>query len=372
MKYGKLFAILTLAIFCRTASGDTLSLVGGASSFYTGWWGEAWKGAAWCGDTLMKDPSPDTVTQPPDTIKDLQTTLTVNDTTMISESSTTVDSLVVTTTTIQTRVVLRDSPDDSTIDIINSNTTITDSTIVNLCINTDFIVDSGAAATEGASYFDFYYKFRDYYAQLPFVWKDWGGYDSVTIIPYNQLLITYKGLLPVHQVEISFFYATWGTNADTMKNVQNLGDGVGILAPSDTWKTVVIDIPDSVNMPGITGIILTIGNIPDGGGEDTSEVGNLQVQEIALISPDIGTIKERAVYGIRSDRFHFTPKTAGDIEVSVYSLNGALLRSATVKVDPSQMYSLHRLGKLAGGKTSEQVRIVTVRGAGVNLSEKLW
>lgn len=373
MKYNTLLTMLTVTIFYQIASGDTLSLVGGLSADYTtGWWGSAWSGEAWCDDTLLKDPSPDTVVQPPDTIKDLEVTTPVSDTTIVSKESTTVDSLVISITEIQQRTILRDSDDDPTIDIVNSYMTITDTTVINSCSNTDFIVESGAAATEGASYFDFHYKFRNYFAQLPFVWEGWGGYDSVTISPYNQLLIIYKGLLPVHRIQMSFFYASWGPNADTMKNALNLGDGVGTLTASDEWKTEVVTIPDSVSLPGITGITLTIENVPDGGGGETSEVGNLQVQEISLISTGNATIKERATYGVSLDRYHFIPKSAGNIEVSVYSLSGALLRSTSVKVDAYQNYSLHRLGKLASDKTSQQICIVKVRGAGVNLSEKIW
>ncbi|MBN1759106.1 MAG: hypothetical protein JW863_12350 [Chitinispirillaceae bacterium] len=373
MKYGMILVMLAVSVFCRTAMGDTLSLVGGLSgNFATGWWGEAWTGEHWCGDTLLKDTSPDTVYSVPDTIKDLEITTQISDTTIITQSAQTVDSLLITTKSIQSRVVVRDSADDPVVDVINSVTTITDSSIIASCVDADFIADTGAA-TEGAKYFDFYYKFRNYYAQLPFVWNGWAGLDSITVTPYTKLLVTYKGLLPVHQIQMSFFYATWGTIADTMKTFLKLGDGLGTLTASpDEWKTVVLDIPDSVTLPGITGISLSIENVPNGGGADTSEVGNLKVQEISLFYEGIGTTKERFARGIRQDRYHFTPKAAGNVAVSVYSLKGTLLRSVTVKVDPSRNYSLHQLGSLGNKTTSEQIRIVKVRGAGVNMSEKIW
>ena len=228
--------MLTFALFSQNTKADTLSLVGGTSGNWSiGWWGEAWAGENWCGDTLVHDLSPDTVIELPDTIKDFEPSIPVSDTIIISQTSQTMDSLIISIMKIQTRTVLRDSVNDPIIDIVNATTTITDTSIIEPCKSTDFITDTGAVA-EGASYFDFYYRFRNYYAQLPFVWKDWAGYDSLTVAPYTKLLITYKGLLPIHQVQMNFFYATWGANADTMKNDLKLGDGIGTLPAVEVWK----------------------------------------------------------------------------------------------------------------------------------------
>jgi hypothetical protein len=371
MRLDKLITLLAIALFSQIIQADTLSLVGGTSGNWSiGWWGEAWAGEHWCGDTLMYDPSPDTVIALPDTIKDFETSISVSDTVIVTQTSQAIDSLVISTTKILTRTVLRDSVNDPVIDIVNDTTTITDTCIVQPCDSTDFITDTGAAA-DGADYFDYYYRFRDYYAQLPFVWKNWAGYDSLTIIPYTKLLITYKGLLPIHQVQMNFIYATWGANADTMKNVLKLGDGIGTLPSTEVWSTLVFEIPDSVSMPGITGITLAIENVPDGGGADSSAVGNLKVQEISLISSDIGVIRSRTSRGIARDRYSFTPTVAGDVELSVYSLSGALLGTVRENVDPSRTYSIHRLVNRQGNNTAGQVRLVKIRGAGVNLIAKI-
>jgi hypothetical protein len=372
MKLGLLVVILTVALFSQTTKADTLSLVGGTSGNWSiGWWGEAWAGEHWCGDTIAHDLSPDTVIALPDTIKDFETSISVSDTVIVTRTNQTVDSLVISTTKILTRTVLRDSANDPVIDIVNETTTITDTCIVQSCQSTDFITDTGAAA-EGAGYFNFYYRFRNYYAQLPFVWKDWAGYDSLTVVPYTKLLITYKGLLPIHQVQMSFIYATWGDNADTMKNVLELGDGIGTLPATEVWNTLVFEIPDSVSMPSITGITLSIENVPDGGGADSSMVGNLKVQEISLIAHDIGTIRSMTPRGISRDRYSFTPTTEGYVELSVYSLSGALLSTVRVNVSPYQTYSIHRLVNLKENNIAGQIRLVKIRGAGVNLIEKIW
>jgi hypothetical protein len=372
MKLDLLVVLLSAALFSQTTQADTLSLVGGTSgNWETGWWGEAWAGEHWCGDTIMRDPSPDTVVALPDTIKDFETTLSVSDTVIVTQTTQTIDSLVISTTKILTRTVLRDSVDDPVIDIINETTTITDTSIVQSCASTDFITDTGAA-TEGADYFDFYYRFREYYAQLPFIWKGWGGYDSLTVAPYTKLLITYKGVLPTHQVQLSFIYATWGANADTMKNVLKMGDGIGTLPATDVWNTLVFDIPDSVSMPGITGITLSVENVPDGGGADSSAVGNLKVQEISLFSSEIGIIRSKVPHGISRDKYSFTPTVAGEVALSTYSLSGALLGSVQVAVSPSQTYSVHRLVNLTKKNTVRQIRFVTIHGAGVHLIKKIW
>jgi hypothetical protein len=373
MKFVIYSAVAVMFAFSGVARGDTLSLVGGSSgNFEMGWFAETWKNGNWCGDTLVRDSSPDTSIEEPDTLRDYLESFPTPDTVFITKQQAYVDSLMITTTTLHQQTVLRDSAGDAFIDIINTYTTIIDSSIVVPCSNLDFIVDTGGI-TEGATYFDYYYKFRDYWAQLPFVWNNWQGYDSATVNFYDTLLITYKGLLPTHQIKMNFFYATWNTLADTMATNQKRGDGVGILAASpDEWKTVIIPIPDSVQLTSITGIVLAIENVPDGGGDSTSEVGNLKIDRISLVSPYTSVRHSVFRRGVRQDRYHFTPATTGEVRVSVYALNGALLGTKLLRVDPSRSYSVRRLAKLLGGVTPpDGIRIVTVRGAGVNLNAKI-
>ena len=367
-------AVLAVVAFSHAAMGDILSLVGGTSGNYSlGWMGEGWKNGNWCGDTLLRDASPDTIVSPPDTIHDFFISGPISDTVIVTvQPPIQYDSLFVSTTLIQSQTILRDSIDDPIVDIVTNYTTIIDSNIIAFCGETDFITDTGGI-TEGALYFNYYYKFRNYWAQLPFVWNNWQGYDSLTVIPYTDLLITYKGLLPVHQIQLGFFYGTWGAFADTMKTFLKLGDGVGTLVASpDEWKTVIIHIPDSVTLPGITGITLSIENVPNGGGAQTSEVGNLKIDQIALLTPDNPTRHMKSLRGVRHDRFHFVPKTAGRVSVSVFSLNGALLGTKTLSVDPSRRYSIRQLAQIENSMASGQVRIVKIQGAGVNLKERIW
>ncbi|MBN1307797.1 MAG: hypothetical protein JXA18_07765 [Chitinispirillaceae bacterium] len=375
MKLCRYLVLPAIFAFSPMSWGGTLSLVGGISgNFEFGWFGEAWNSgkSQWCGDTLMHDSTPDTTTTLPDTIRDyFVSTPPMSDTVITTESSVLIDSLQITTTSIQTITVISDSANDPLVDLINSYTTIIDSNIVVPCIYMDFITDTGGITPE-ASYCNYYYRFRDWYAQLPFVWSNWQGLDSATVSPYKSLLVTYKGLLPVHRIQINFFYGTWGSLADTAANSQKRGDGVGILNASPEWQTVVLPIPDSVQLLSITGIILAIENVPDGGGDSTSAVGNLKVAEISLLSPDEAVRNPFSRHGFRQDLFHFTPKIAGRVEVSVYSLNGVLLGTKTLSVDPSTSYSVRQLADVRNDRTPTQVRIVKIKGAGVNLSGKIW
>jgi hypothetical protein len=366
-----LLAMLVVGFFSQVVKADTLSLVGGTSgNWEIGWWGEAWDGEHWCGDTLVHDPSPDTLIDPPDTLRDLIHNEFVHDTVKTTIVTNALDSLAVTTTTIETETVLSDSANDSLVDLITTRIKIIDSSVFVPCAPSDFLADTGGIA-EGSTYLNYHYKVRNFWAQLPFVWKNWEGYDSATISPYTTLLITYKGILPIHQLNMSFIYATWGNNADTMKTFLKRGDGLGILESSpDAWKTVVIQIPDSVSMPSITGIVLAVESVGDEGGE-TSDVGTIKISEISLIASEEPVIHKVVSRGILHDRYHFIPKTSGNVEVAVYSLSGALLDIRTLRVDPLQMYSVHKLAKLPGG-TAGQIRIVKIRGAGVNLNEKIW
>jgi hypothetical protein len=373
-RYLAFFALICSSQIAIGAVSDTLSLVGGTSgNFALGWYGEGWKNGNWCGDTLARDSTPDTIFTQPDTIKDFFVSTPLSDTVIITRQSFSIDSLMITTTYIQSQTIIRDSLDDPIVDIINSYTTIYDSSIVISCNQNDFMTDTGGF-TEGTWYFNYYYKFRNYWAQLPFVWTGWQGYDSATVIPYKYLLIRYKGLLPVHQAKMGFFYAAWGPNVDTMRNFLNLGDGVGVLTASpDEWKTEIIQIPDSVCLPGITGITLSIENVPGGSGAQTSEVGNLKVEQISLLLNPEGPVRYTVSPRMsQSDRLHFSPRTTGKVTLSVYSLRGELLSSRTIGVEANRRYTVRDFALRNSGLASPQVRMVKIKGLGINVSEKIW
>jgi hypothetical protein len=373
-RYLAFFALICSSQIAVGAVSDPLSLVGGASgNFALGWNGEGWKNGHWCGDTLARDLSPDTVTTVPDTIKDFFVSTPISDTVIITRQSYSIDTLMITTTYIQTQTIIRDSLNDPIVDIINGYTTIYDSSIVISCSQNDFITDTGGF-TEGTFYFNYYYKFRNYWAQLPFVWTNWQGYDSLTVSPYKYLLIRYKGLLPVHQAKLSFFYGTWGPNADTMKTFLKLGDGVGVLVASPTeWKTEIIQIPDSVSLPGITGITLSIENVPNGGGDSTSDVGNLKIDQISLLVNPEGPVKHTVSPRMnQSDRFHFIPRTTGKVTLFVYSLRGELLSSRTIGVEANRQYTVREFALRNSGLSSQQIRMVKITGQGMNVNEKIW
>lgn len=371
MKFYKYLALLAVLSLYHMSTGDTLSLVGGTSGNYAlGWQGEGYVNGHWCGDTLSLDKSPDTTISTPDTIKNYFVLDPINDTVTTTKSTIVQDSLTITTTIIHTTKILRDSANDSTVDIVTFDKTVIDSDAIISCSSSTFLTDKGGP-TEGDTYFNFTYKFRNWYAQIPFVFKGWKGLDSSTIGGYKDLLITYKGILPTHKVSLSFFYGSWGVT-DSMANKLGRGDGVGTLEPSDTWKTVVIHIPDSVQLYAIGGITLGIGNGPGVDSGKVSDVGNLKVYQISLVTPDTSSIK-RITQGhiIRQDQSFFTPKIKGELKISVYSLNGAILGSKTMTVDPSKRYSIRQSAELQSGVSLGQMRIVKIQGAGVDLIAKV-
>ena len=373
MKFFKYLVVLVVVASAQIAMGDTLTLVGGyTGNFNLGWMGEGYVNGNWCGDTLLRDTTPDTTISEPDTIRDYFVSGPINDTIITTKTTLVTDSLTVTTTRISNQKILRDSIDDPMVDIVSINTTIIDSDLVISCNSNTFLTDTGGPV-QGETYFNFYYKFRNWWAAIPFVFKGWQGLDSSVVNGYTDLLITYKGLLPTHKVSLSFFYGAWGIT-DSMANKEERGDGVGTLEATTEWKTVVIHIPDSVQLYAIGGINLAIGNISGVDSGQTSEIGNLRVSQISLISIDSTSsardIAHKSV--IYQDRLFFTPKIKGDVKISVYSLNGAILSTKTMSVDPSKRYSVRQISKIHSGKDISQVRIVKVKGAGVDMNVKVW
>jgi hypothetical protein len=334
MKWCKCFIVLSIIASARLVPAqtiDTLDLVGGmAGSWGIGWFGEAWlaQDSAWCNDTLKRD----------------------------------------TSTVIETLTVL-DTLTDTYVPKIDTQTTITPT--IAACSVSDFTSysDSGGFYP-GAPYIKYYYKFRNYYAQLPFDWMNWQGYDSATVSPYKYLMIVYKGLLPAHQMQISFFYATWGTHYDSLRNILNLGDGVATLLPSTNWKTAVIQIPDSVYLPYITGMVFGIGNAPGLGGK-TSAVGELDIARISLVA-QANAVKYQANHKIAlNNRYVFTP-AGGNVSLTVFSLKGEVLASRDVTVQAGTRYSVRQFVFNTLGLSASQVRMVSIKGKGVNVTTRIW
>lgn len=357
MKLFRYLAVLSLLVSTQAAFGsasDTFDLMGGSAQagWGIGWYGEAWRDSAWCGDTLYKDLTPETVIR--------------LDTIVLLMFTTIQDTLYKGTDTQQ--VVAKDTllPDTT----ITSDTTVIDSSTFLTCVESDLVSDTGALVT-GNRYINFNYKFRNWYAQLPIIWSNWQGLDSLSVIPYSRLLITYKGLLSTHQANLEFIYGTWGPNADTTKSTRKLGDGVGIVTPSSTWETLIIEIPDSVHLPGITGLVFNIGNIPNAGGDKTSGVGNLMVDRVSLLVGSSIPVRHKTAPRISpADRFSFIPKSSGTITVSIYTLKGELIHAQSVSVESGRQYSVKRLAPQRNGMNNGQMRIIRVQGAGVNINEK--
>ncbi len=336
MNWCKCFIVLSILVTARLAPAqmnDTLDLMSGTASngWGFGWFGEAWlaRDSAWCGDTLHRD----------------------------------------TSTVIETLSVF-DTVNSVFKNVIDTQTTITP--VIASCTATDFTsTDSNGFYPGVSTYINYYYKFRNYYAQLPIDWMNWQGYDSATVSPFKDLMIIYKGLLPTQQIQISFFYATWGTHYDSLRNTLNLGDGLGTLLPSTDWKTVVIPIPDSVYLPYITGMVLGIENATGQGGK-TSAVGQLEIARISLL----GTIPLSAKNNIKlkkaiNNRFVFTP-AGGAVSIAAFSLKGEEIFSKNMTVKAGTPYSIRQFVRGAMGPSASQVRLVKIKGEGVNITTRIW
>lgn len=365
-RYLAILGVLFSVTFVQASTSDTMDLMGGTALFDSagqngwsiGWYGEAWRdsGNAWCGDTIFKDLTKDT-------IHDTNTVIllifkTINDT--LYKGTDTQKIVSIDTLVPDTTVTIKDS--------------IIDSSKVLKCNPTNYVTDAGGFV-EGQKYVNYYYKFRHWYAQLPIVWANWAGLDSSIVLPYKYFLITYKGILPTHQVSMTFFYATWSMSGviDTTKNTRKVGDGLGILTSSPDWKTVVIKIPDSVCTPGITGVSLNIGNAPNGGGDSLSGVGNLKVARISLIVETNNPVRyTTAPRTVSKDRLHFVPNAAGKVTVSIYSLKGELLHEQIMSVESGRQYSIRSIAQQRSGVNGGAMRIVKIQGAGVSINQKIW
>jgi hypothetical protein len=327
----------------------------GMGGWSIGWYGEAWRDSAnaWCGDTTFKDLTKDTVIK--------------KDTVVLLIFTTIYDTLYKGTDTQKVVSVDTLLPDTT----ITPDTTIIDSSAILTCNPDNYVTDTGGFVA-AQKYLNYYYKFRNWYAQLPVVWANWAGLDSLTVLPYKYFLIIYKGILSTHQVSMSFFYGTWGPNADTTKNTRKVGDGIGVLTSSPDWKTVVIKIPDSVCLPGMTGVSLNIGNAPNSGGGQTSAVGNLKVARISLIVESSNPVRyTTAPRTIAKDRYSFVPKTTGKVTVSIFSLKGELLHEQLMCVESGRQYSIRSFAGQRGGYNNAKMRIVRIQGAGVSINEKI-
>lgn len=339
MKWCKYLIVLSIFASARLAmaqSMDTLDLMGGtALSYGIGWFGEAWvaQDSAWCGDTLKRD----------------------------------------TSTLIGTRTYL-DTLTDTYITVPDTQASIT-STVVN-CLATDFEVTDSNGFYPGAQYINYPYKFRNWYAQLPITWANWQGYDSNTVAPYKYLMIVYKGILPYHQASLNFFYGTWGMDSatkadDSLKNLLGAGDGVGTLYASPEWKTVIIKIPDSVSMARITGLTIAIGNAQGGPGK-LSPVGNIKLARVALLVNAALPVKYQAFQKKSiNNRYIFTP-AAGNVSISAFSLKGEALFCKNVTVHAGTPYSIRQFVRGLMGPSASQVRMVQIRGEGVNTTTRIW
>ena len=229
-----------------------------------------------------------------------------------------------------------------------------------------FLPDTGGLYPDSAhiTYINYTYKFRNYYAQLPIVWNGWGGTD---LTGYKYFMTVYKGLLSVHQMRVSFFYSY----NDSIKNTEKLGDGVGLLAASpNQWKTAVLQIPDSVDMAGITGVTFAVENAPGKGGK-TSDAGNIKVARVAFISGNTKAMRHADPGIAKSNRFSFTP-SSGSLAFSAYSLKGEALASKVVSVQSGRKYSVRRFVRDQCGAIAAQVRLITIKGEGVRVAARVW
>ena len=335
MKWCTFFIVLSIFASARLALGsspdtlkDTFDLMGGTAGVPTfGWNGEGWRDTGWCGDTLKRDTL-------------LTITPLLSDTNIVYDTQKTISSTVLS------------------------------------CTAADFTSNDSNGFYPGAAYINYYYKFRHWWAQLPLAWTNWQGYDSTLLSPYKYFMIVYEGLLPVHQASLSFFYGTWGMDSatrvdDSLKNLRGAGDGLLTLNPSPTWKTVIIKIPDSVSTARIDGLTIAIGNQTNMG-DSTSAVGNLKVARIALLASAEIPVRYRSnPQKALNNRFIFTP-AGKNVTITAYSLKGEALLSKKVIVQAGKCYSISQFVHRAIGISAAQVRMVKIKGEGVNVTTRTW
>ena len=234
-------------------------------------------------------------------------------------------------------------------------------------------------------YFDFPYQFTQGFAECKMMWedRDWNWVDSINIgIPpatqmviADSLVIKYIGPLQNHKVDIYF-----GEAID--RYAPAFIDSIGTLpsnyhsAYSDTaWRTVSMPLPPApagADRTNIREVRFLIHNAA-GATALTSDVGHFYIDVVGMVSK-ISPAAIKAVPKSRlvtNNRLFFTPSTSGNVDLSVFSLNGKLLSTKQVPVMAGKHYSVKQFTSANANVSGSQVNIVRISGAGVNLQEKI-
>jgi hypothetical protein len=235
-------------------------------------------------------------------------------------------------------------------------------------------------------YFSYDYKFAHGWSGFKMIWEERAfPWDATGYIdqegtfhykPFDSLTVTYIGPLPTHKVDIFFGEENIGPYAPAFI------DSIGTIpanyynAPynSSQWKTVTIPIPPApagADRTSIVEIRFLIHNIA-GTTSLTSAQGNFSIDRIGLVNANNTGVKLVSnPKSLINNRLFFTPAVGGAVDLSLFSLSGKMLANKRITVIAGKQYSIKQLTSSNLKLSMDQLNVVRISGAGINLQETL-
>jgi hypothetical protein len=182
---------------------------------------------------------------------------------------------------------------------------------------------------------------------------------------FDSLTFYYKGILP-NQTMTVFLGSSWGCG-DAL-----ILDSLGTVAPSTHWTRVALPIATAfARRDGIRELRFKIRN--NAGTTDTAHVfGNLKMDNIVLIGAPLGIKTPYRSFSNYHDASTMIPSKSGKIELSGYSVSGALLFSRKVDVVAGVRYNVRDVLSKHIGDYSTQVCLIKILGSGIDITRKIW
>lgn len=240
-----------------------------------------------------------------------------------------------------------------------------------LCLTSNEVhCDTGIAPTTGTKYLDYNYHLVKGYAGFKIDWdqgtSSWNFADSTNKLCFDSLVIQHKGPLPNEIVTIWF-----GRN--TGCGTPTVFQKIGTFPSSTAWvnTSIPLTIPDSM-CDGNYEMQMRI-NPVNGDANYTGPVANLKIGTILAVKKSSnGIVYHNRMLTSANNLRYFTPSVSGNVVLSGYSLNGALLFKKTVNVIAGTTYSTGKIISSYASSMSSQMHLVQIKGAGVNCMHKVW
>jgi hypothetical protein len=221
-------------------------------------------------------------------------------------------------------------------------------------------------------YFSFPYQFTKGFAECKMIWedRDW-NWDATG---YDSLVIKYIGPLQTHKVDIFFGEAIDRYSPAFIDSIGTLPENYFATYKTSNWKTKALALPkapagaDRTNIREVRFII----HNATGTTSLTSAVGYLDIDIVGLVSKN-GTkvLRPDKSRSLTNNHLFFSPMTSGPVELSAFSLTGKLLADRRVPVLAGDQYSVKQFSSSNLKLSMNQLYVVRISGAGINVQETL-